>query len=145
MRFHYMAEKVTVEAIVHVPLERVWVYYTDPKHIIHWNNASSDWHTPHAKNDLRVGGRFVFRMEARDGSEGFDFNGTYTEVKKHALISYVIEDGRTVSVTFAAHGNTTSVKTVFEAETINPVKMQREGWQSILNNFKRYVESHEKS
>ncbi len=132
--------KVTVEVKVNAPIEKVWDRFTGPNHIINWNNASDDWHTPRAENDLREGGRFVSRMEARDGSSGFDFSGKYVKVLPHKHIEYIMEDGRRVKIDFSAkHGITTLTET-FETEQTNSVELQREGWQAILDNFKRYVE-----
>lgn len=131
---------ITVEAIVHAPVEKVWEYWTVPDHITKWNNASDEWHTPHAENDLRAGGKFVSRMEAKDGSFGFDFGGIYDEVRTNEFISYALEDGRKVEITFIPQENDTKVVEVFEAETANPIEMQQEGWQAILNNFKKYAE-----
>lgn len=105
-----------------------------------WNNASDDWHTPHAENDLRVGGKFLSRMEAKDGSFGFDFGGIYSEVKPFEKIKYGLEDGREVETTFAKNGENTEITTTFDAENENPIEMQQNGWQAILNNFKKYVE-----
>ena len=133
---------ISVQALINAPVEKVWKFYTEPKHIIKWNNASDDWYTPKAKNDLKVGGRFLFRMEARDGSAGFDFTGIYNEVKINELIEYSIEDVRKVKITFAKHNHKTFIKIVFEAESINSIEMQRDGWQDILNNFKKYVEEN---
>ncbi len=135
-----MNKSITVQTTINAPLEHVWKLYTEPKHITQWNSASKDWHTPRAENDLRVGGKFLFRMEARDGSQGFDFNGTYTQIKTNQLITYTIGDGRTVRVQFTEQDARTNVLVTFEPEGINPLEMQREGWQAILNNFKRYVE-----
>ncbi|MFJ7828315.1 SRPBCC family protein [Psychrobacillus sp. NPDC096623] len=131
---------ITVEAIVQAPVEKVWEYWTEPEHITKWNNASEDWHTPHAENDLRAGGKFVTRMEAKDGSFGFDFGGIYDEVRNHEFISYKLEDGREVEITFIPQGNDTKVVEVFDPETTNPIEMQQEGWQAILNNFKKHAE-----
>lgn len=134
-------EKITVETMVQAPVEKVWEYWTNPKHIIQWNSASDDWHTPKAKNDLRVGGRFTSRMEAKDGSMGFDFGGTYDAVKQNELISYTMDDDRKVTVTFFSKGKETKITETFEAETQNSVEMQRTGWQAIMDSFKNYVES----
>lgn len=131
---------ITVENTVTAPVEKVWEYWTRPEHIVKWNNASDDWHTPRAENDLRVGGSFVSRMEAKDGSMGFDFGGVYDEVKNNEYIAYTMGDGRKVKITFSGKGNTTRVIESFEAESTNPVEMQKAGWQSILDNFKRYAE-----
>lgn len=138
-----MVKTITISVTVSLPVEKVWELWTNPDHIIHWNNASEDWHTPSAENDLTVGGRFLFRMEAKDGSFGFDFNGVYNSVLKNKFIGYNIEDGRNVSVIFASAGNETEITESFEPEQTNPVEMQRSGWQSILNNFKKYAESSE--
>ncbi|OKP93966.1 SRPBCC family protein [Paenibacillus sp. P32E] len=132
---------ITVETIVHSPVESVWTYWTEPKHITQWNTASEDWHTPHAENDLKVGGKFLSRMEAKDGSFGFDFTGVYDNVSINEVISYTIADGRKVEVKFSRQDNDTKIITVFDAETINAVEMQQAGWQAILDNFKKYVET----
>lgn len=132
---------ITVEATVNAPLEKVWKLWTTPEHIMKWNNASEDWHTPKAENDLRVGGKFLSRMEAKDGSFGFDFWGIYDEVKTNELIANTLGDGRKMKVVFTPQGNTTIVTETFEAEGENPVELQQQGWQAILNNFKTYAES----
>ena len=138
-------EELTVEATVQAPVEKVWAYWTDPAHIKKWNSASDDWHTPFAENDLRAGGKFTSRMEAKDGSMGFDFGGVYDEVKLHEMISYTMGDGRKVHITFTGQGNETEVIETFEAETENPVDFQRQGWQAILDNFKQYAEQTNQS
>ena len=133
---------ITVQAVVNAPVEQVWKLYTKPEHVMKWNNASNDWHTPRAENDLKVGGKFLYRMEAKDGSSGFDFDGTYEQVIANELIVYSISDGRKVKVTFTKDDNErTKMDTTFEAESTNPIEMQRDGWQAILNNFKIYVET----
>jgi uncharacterized protein YndB with AHSA1/START domain len=132
---------ITVEATVNAPVEKVWECWGKPEHITKWCNASDDWHAPRAENDLRTGGKFSTRMEAKDGSFGFDFGGEYGEVKTNELIAYTMGDGRKVKVIFTNQGNTTKVVESFEAEDQNPVEMQQGGWQSILNNFKKYTES----
>ncbi len=133
---------ITVTAIINAPIEKVWNYWTAPEHITQWCHASDDWHAPHAENDIRVGGKFITRMEAKDGSFGFDFNGIYDEVKINELISYAIEDGRKVSITFEGNANKTTVTEIFEPEDQNPRDMQQAGWQAILDNFKKYVEEN---
>ena len=133
---------ITVSAVIHAPVAKVWEYWSNPAHITQWNSASEDWHTPRAENDLRPGGKFSARMEAKDGSFGFDFGGVYDEVKQHGLISYTLGDNRKVSVIFTANGDTTTVTESFDAETENPEEMQRAGWQSIMDNFKKYTEAH---
>lgn len=132
---------ITVRAIINAPVQKVWEYWTNPRHIIHWNNASPDWHTPRAENDLRVGGKFLSRMESRDGSMGFDFSGTYTKIKHQKLIELTLDDDRKVQVRFDPDGNKTKLNEVFEAEQENTVELQETGWQAILNNFKKYVET----
>ena len=132
---------IKVQAVINAPVEQVWKLYTEPEHVTKWNNASNDWHTPRAENDLKVGGKFLYRMEAKDGSSGFDFDGTYKQVKTNELIVYSISDGRKVEVEFTKDDDArTKMATTFEAESTNPVEMQRGGWQAILNNFKKYVE-----
>jgi uncharacterized protein YndB with AHSA1/START domain len=134
-------QTIQLETTVNAPVKKVWKIWTEPEHIIKWNNASDDWFTPHAENDLKVGGKFVYRMEAKDGSFGFDFTGSYEEIKENELISYKIEDGRKVDIRFSELENATKVVEIFEVENANPVEMQRAGWQSILDNFKKYAES----
>ncbi len=134
--------EITVANTVNAPVEKVWKFWTAPEHITQWNNASEDWHTPFAENDLRIGGKFLSRMEAKDGSYGFDFGGVYDEVKTNELIAYTIGDGRKVKVIFTANGNQTKLTTTFEAEDINSIEMQRGGWQAILNSFKKYTETN---
>lgn len=133
--------KIEIEAMIKVDREKVWEYWTSPEHITHWNFASDDWCCPSASNELQVGGRYCARMEAKDGSFGFDFIGIYDEIKNFELLAYSLEDGREVVTTFISEGANTKVHTIFDAETENPPEMQKNGWQSILNNFKNYVES----
>ncbi len=134
-------EQITVKTTITASIEKVWACWTDPKHITQWTFASEDWCSPRAENDLKVGGKFVTRMEAKDGSVGFDFNGVYTEVLENEKISYTIEGGRQVSITFTQEGEHTTVTESFDPETENPTEMQQAGWQAILDNFKRYIES----
>ena len=136
-----MSTKITVTTTVNAPVEKVWEIWGQPEHIIKWNSASPDWHTPRAENDLRTGGQFSSRMEAKDGSMGFDFGGVYDEVKPHERIAYTLGDGRQVEVNFKQSGTGTEVVETFDAEGTNPVEMQRAGWQAILDNFKSYTES----
>lgn len=131
---------ITVEATVIAPVEKVWNNWTDPNHICNWNNASEDWHTPFAQNDLRPGGRFLSRMEAKDGSQGFDFWGVYDEVIFHQVIAYTLGDGRKVKVTFLSQGSATRIVETFDAETTFSVEQQQAGWQAILENFKKHAE-----
>ncbi|MDF2448852.1 MAG: polyketide cyclase [Bacteroidota bacterium] len=132
---------VTIETLVNVPIEKAWQLWTLPKHIMNWNNASDEWHTPHATNDLKEGGRFLYRMEAKDKSFGFDFEGTYQTIKNQEQIAYVMDDGRKVTVIFSNEGTKTKITESFDPEGENPIEMQRDGWQAILNNFKTYAES----
>jgi predicted 3-demethylubiquinone-9 3-methyltransferase (glyoxalase superfamily)/uncharacterized protein YndB with AHSA1/START domain len=131
---------VMVSTIVRVPLAKAWDVWTDPKHIVHWNAASDDWHAPHAENDLRQGGRFSYRMEAKDGSFGFDFGGVYDEVEARRCILYTLGDGRHVSVTFDGDGGATLVRETFDAEAQNPPEAQRKGWQAILDRYRDYAQ-----
>ncbi len=133
---------ITVANTVQAPVAKVWEYWTKPEHIIRWNNASEDWHTPHAENDLRKGGHFSSRMEAKDGSFGFDFGGVYDAVDTNEYIAYTMGDGRKVSIRFSGEGESTGITESFEAESQNPIAMQQMGWQSILDNFKKYTESN---
>ena len=133
---------ITVESTINAPIEKVWEYWAKPEHIVQWNSASDDWHTPRAENDLRVGGKFTARMEAKDGSFGFDFEGIYKAVTTNEHIEYTIADGRKVQIDFSRDGDKTKVKESFEAESQNSIEMQRGGWQSILDNFKKYVEKN---
>ena len=131
---------ITIQVTVKAPVELVWKCWTLPEDIVKWNFASPDWHTTHAENDLRVGGKFSSRMEAKDGSVGFDFWGTYTHIITHRQIDYTMGDDRIAKITFKATDSETEVIETFEAEGTNPVEMQRNGWQAILNNFKKHVE-----
>ncbi len=131
---------ITVQATVHVPISKVWQLWTQPEHITQWNNASDDWHTPRAENDLRVGGKFSSRMEAKDGSFGFDFSGVYDQVLENQRIDYTMGDGRKVQIHFSEVDGGTFVMETFEAENTHSVEMQRGGWQAILDNFKKYAE-----
>jgi uncharacterized protein YndB with AHSA1/START domain len=130
---------LTVQATVGAPMEQVWECWTNPAHITQWTFASEDWHAPWAENDFRVGGKFTTRMEAKDGSFGFDFWGTYDEIVPHARIAYTMGDGRVVRVAFEQAPDGVSVKEEFEAEEMSPLEMQQAGWQAILNMFRRYV------
>jgi uncharacterized protein YndB with AHSA1/START domain len=132
--------EITIKAIVNAPAETVWKYWTEPEHIKKWNNASEDWHTTVAENDLRVGGAFLSRMEAKDGSFGFDFSGVYDEVKLYQSIVYTLGDKRKVKITFTGEEQKTEITETFEAESTNSIEMQEAGWQAILDNFKRYTE-----
>ncbi len=134
-------ENISVETTIEAPLEKVWKCWITPEDIVQWNNASDDWYTPKADNDLTEGGEFVYKMEARDGSFSFDFSGTYKKIEEKQLLEYALIDGRKVSVVFEESGDETKVTETFEPEAENSVDTQREGWQAILDNFKKYVES----
>jgi len=133
---------ITVTTTVSAPPERVWELFTAPMHVIHWNHASDDWQTSYAESELKPGGRFLSRMEARDGSEGFDFSGTYDEVIPGKLLTSTLDDGRKVRLTFSAVEGGTLVSESFETEDQNSAELQRKGWQAILDNFKKYVEGY---
>ena len=137
-----MKPRITVEVFIEAPREKVWEYWTLPEHSMHWNFASDDWCSPRATNDLRVGGKFNVRMEARDGSMGFDFEGTYTLVEEYKKIKYTMvgDDAREVSVEFVPQADGLRVVETFDAEAENSLEMQKSGWQAILDNFKKYVE-----
>lgn len=132
---------ITVETLINAPIDKVWQYWTEPPHIMKWNNASDDWHTPHAENDLRVGGRFLSTMAAKDGSFSFDFSGVYDEVIVHQIIAYTLADDRKVKILFSEQNGQTQVIESFQPESMNAPELQQQGWQAILNNFKKYVES----
>lgn len=134
--------RITITATINTPIQRVWDYWTTPEHITQWNHASLDWECPYAENDLHVGGKFLSRMSAKDGSVSFDFSGTYTDIVPLSKIAYTADDDRKMESYFAVHDNVTEVTTTFDPENTNPEEMQRDGWQSILNNFKIYTESH---
>src|SRR5687768_5455892 len=131
--------KITVETVVKAKLNQVWDAWNNPEDIKQWNAAQDDWHTTRSTVDLREGGKFASRMEARDGSEGFDFEGTYTRVVPHKTIEYRMSDGREVRVEFDERDGGVHVKETFDSETANPPELQRQGWQAILDNFGRHV------
>ncbi len=133
---------ITIETTVDASLEKVWNYWIAPEHIVNWNAASPDWHTPRATNDVRVGGELFCRMEAKDGSFGFDLKGTYTAVEAMKQLDYVLEDERKVTVAFSDMNGKTLVVQHFEAENQNPIELQQAGWQAILTNFKHYTENN---
>lgn len=131
---------ISIKAIIDSPIERVWKNWTLPEDIVKWNYASDDWYSPYAENDLRVGGKFNYRMEARDGSFGFDFTGIYESITENEVIEYTIDDGRKVRIDFIPFENKTEIVETFEVENINSIELQRDGWQAILDNFKKHVE-----
>jgi uncharacterized protein YndB with AHSA1/START domain len=133
---------ITVKCNIDAPIEEVWQLWTTPEHITKWNNASEDWHTPYAENDLRTGGKFKSTMASKDGTMSFDFEGDYTKVENYSLIEYKLADDRKVSVYFISLEKGVEIIESFDPENENPEEMQRDGWQAILNNFKKYVENH---
>jgi uncharacterized protein YndB with AHSA1/START domain len=133
---------ITVEVTINAPLEKVWRFWTIPEHIVKWNNASDDWHTTNAVNNLQKGGSFSYRMEAKDGSMGFDFGGTYNKILIHKHLDYMIDDGRNVRIDFSSLNNKTKIVETFETETSHSLEQQRDGWQSILDNFKKFAEKN---
>lgn len=136
-------EAIVIDATIQASPEQVWEYWTAPEHITQWNFASEDWHCPNASNDVRVGGTLKSRMEAKDGSFGFDFEATYSRVEKPQILAYSLGDGRAVTTHFEELDGATKVTTHFEPEDSNSAEMQRTGWQAILNNFKKYVEANQ--
>ena len=137
------AEKtvITIAADINAPVEKVWKLWNTPEDVVKWNTPSEDWHTPVAENDLKPGGKFLYRMEAKDGSFGFDFAGVYDEVKNNEVLTYTLGDGRKVAIIFKAEGGVTHITETFEPENQNSLEMQQAGWQSILDNFKKYAEA----
>ncbi len=133
-------ESITIETIINQSIENTWIHWTTPEHIINWNFASDDWHSPKATNDLKTGGKFNYKMAAKDGSVEFDFEGYYTNVIIHKKIAYDI-GGRNVYIEFIEIGNQTKIIETFDAENENSIELQRNGWQAILNNFKKYTET----
>jgi uncharacterized protein YndB with AHSA1/START domain len=133
-------EKITVEANINAPVAKVWKAWTTPGDIMVWNTPDPSWHCPGSENDLRPGGKFKTRMEAKDGSFGFDFEGIYDKVGLHKEITYTMGDGRVATTIFTSENGTTNVATTFDPEEINPIDMQRGGWQAILDNFAKYAE-----
>jgi uncharacterized protein YndB with AHSA1/START domain len=132
---------ITVEASVNVPVAKAWSIWTNPADIKQWNTASPDWHTTSAENNLSVGGKFLSRMEAKDGSFGFDFWGIYDAITPNEYIEYTMGDGRKCQITFTNNGDSTHISSTFEAENENSVEMQKGGWQAIMDNYKAYAES----
>ena len=133
--------KITIKTVVNAPIKKVWDAWNTPADIQQWNSAQADWHTTRSSVDLREGGKFTSRMEAKDGSAGFDFEGTYTRVVPQQTIEYRMDDGREVQTNFVEQAGGTAITSVFDAETENPPELQRQGWQAILDNFRRHVEA----
>ncbi len=140
-----MNTQITVAVTISAPVEKVWEIFNNPADIMSWNTASAEWHTPKSENNLKVGGTFSVRMEAKDGSAGFDLTGTYTEVIPSERIAYTMEDGRKVEVSFESvdsdNGPATKITETFDAEIVNQLELQKMGWQAILDNLKAYVEN----
>lgn len=132
--------RITVQTSINKPIQTVWKCWITPADIEKWNAASDDWHTTKAKNDIQTGGIFSYRMEAKDGSFGFDCDGTYTKVIDYKTIEYTMADGREATVVFKERDNKTELVETFDAENENPIELQRNGWQAILDNFKKHVE-----
>ncbi len=132
---------VTVETTVLVAIEKAWELFTKPEHIINWNFATDEWHCPSAVNEFKPGGKFVWRMEAKDGSMGFDFSGIYENIILNKRIAYKLDDDRQVTIYFSELAQGTKVIETFDPENNNPIDIQREGWQAILENFKKYAEA----
>lgn len=133
---------ITIQNTINASIDKIWDYWTLPEHITKWSFASPDWHTPHAENDLREGGKFSSTMAARDGSMSFDFGGEYTLVEKNKAIEYILGDGRKVEISFTETPSGVEIIQSFDPETQNPEEMQRGGWQAILDNFKSYAEAN---
>ena len=134
-------DTITISVTVEADKNKAWEYYTSPNHITHWNFADPSWHCPSATNDLTVGGRYIARMEAKDGSIGFDFDAVYTDVVIGKRVTYTF-GGRHATITFSGLDGRVEVTVTFDPETEHPVEVQRHGWQAILDNFKRYTETH---
>lgn len=134
--------RITVGKSIESNIDKVWEYWTKPKHIINWNFATDEWCCPNVENNLQPNGKFSWRMEAKDGSMGFDFEGIYEKIKEKEFVSYKMADGRKVDIEFIQKENNIEIKESFDAEGTNADEQQRAGWQSILNNFKTYVESN---
>jgi len=132
--------KIEIESKINAELDRVWEYWTKPEHITKWNKASEDWLCPNAENDLKEGGKFKYRMESQDGKVGFDFAGTYKEVREKEKLTYELEDGRNAEVTFSEEDGNVMIKEILDTEDDNPVDQQEQGWKSILQSFKGYTE-----
>ena len=133
---------IIIHTTVNATAEKVWDYFTKPEHITKWNNASEEWHTTKAENDLKIGGRFSSRMEAKDGSMGFDFGGHYSHIKNLEDIAYTLDDSRKVNIHFEQTNDGIKITESFESEKENSIEMQQQGWQSILTNFKNYTENN---
>ena len=137
-----MKSAITAETTIHAPIEKVWKLWTTADDIMQWNNPSDEWHSPHVEIDLKGEGSFLYRMETKDGKMGFDHAGKYDKVIDHKLIEYTVADGRKSIIAFTTDNNSTTVTETFEPEPENPIEMQKEFCQAVLNSFKNYVESN---
>jgi len=137
-----MSNKITITALVNADINKTWDYYTNPEHITQWNFADPSWHCPSATNDMRAGGKYLARMEAKDGSFGFDFEAVYDSITTGENFNYMLGDERQVTVVFEKEGDQTKITVTFDAESQNPAEMQKNGWQAILDNFKKYTETN---
>ncbi|MEF9476445.1 SRPBCC family protein [Chryseobacterium sp. RRHN12] len=137
-----MTRKITVSATINADAQKVWNYYTNPEHITRWNFADPSWQCPSASNDMKVGGKYAARMEAKDGSFGFDFEAVYNEINEGKNFTYTMPDGREVHVDFKENNGQTQLNVAFDPENQNPEEMQKGGWQAILDNFKKYTETN---
>lgn len=135
------SKRITVTTTVNAPVAKVWKTWNTPADIMQWNTPDPSWHTPSSENDLRDGGKFKNRMEAKDGSFGFDFEGIYDKVEHHKEITYTMSDGRSSTTLFSEQNGKTNIETTFDPETENDPEFQKQGWQAILDNFVKYVES----
>lgn len=136
------AEKIIISSYVNAKTEKVWQYYNQANHIVNWNFASDDWCCPKVESDFIEGGKYVARMEAKDGSFGFDFEAVFDEIREPERVAYTMADGRRAEIKFKPEGEFTLVKISFDPDQSHSKEMQQEGWQAILNNFKKYVETH---
>lgn len=132
--------KIKVSANIHASITKAWKFYNQPEHIVNWNFASEDWVCPSASSDFKSGGKYFARMEAKDKSYGFDFEAVFNEIIENKKVTYTITDGRKVEILFSDNQNYIQVDVIFDAENSNPIEMQQQGWQAILNNYKKYVE-----
>ena len=136
-----MSQKISIHATINADIKKVWDYYTQPNHIINWNFADPSWHCPSVTNDMKIGGKYIGRMEARDGSFGFDFEAVYNNIDDGKSFDYTSPDNRNIALSLESKGNHTELNIIFDAENENPIELQKNGWQAILNNFKNYIES----
>jgi uncharacterized protein YndB with AHSA1/START domain len=133
---------ITVKTTINASLEKVWDFWTKPEHVINWNFASDDWHCPKAENNLKIGEKFCYTMAAKNGEMSFDFEGEYTEIETHKLIKYKLEDDRRIIIQFEQNQDLVTIIESFDPENENSLELQQNGWQAILDNFKKYIESN---